>query len=279
MCISFFYIPDPTSSSPYKLVLAMNRDEYFRRPTLSARWKDGLLGGWDCQIGREGGTWLAMDRSGRIAFLTNVFTAINPDARGRGSLVVDYLKGASSPAAYLGNTFKEMNEYNPFNLVLLEPNQEGYSAWKTGSGLSSLATNHPPQQIKCGVHGVSNHPLKSQFSKSKLGEEALRQIVDNCIDENDLLEKLEELLTNKSENWPDPQLIAQCGSLREDSPFARLGPNMSSTFVNIPHLGYGTRTHTMILVDKNMNVTYKEVTRGEAGDWTEARETFKAETS
>ena len=26
--------------------------------------------------------------------------------------------------------------------------QEGYSAWRTGSGLSSLATNHPPQQIK-----------------------------------------------------------------------------------------------------------------------------------
>ena len=73
MCITFFYL-EPEPSKPYKLILAMNRDEMVSRPTQSACWRDGLLGGWDMEAGREGGTWLAMDTQGRLGLLTNIYT-------------------------------------------------------------------------------------------------------------------------------------------------------------------------------------------------------------
>ena len=44
--------------------------------------------------GKVGGTWLAMSRSGNIGVLTNIFTGgiLDPEAKGRGFLVVDWLK-------------------------------------------------------------------------------------------------------------------------------------------------------------------------------------------
>ena len=52
----------------------MNRDEFTARPTAPLSWRAGLLGGWDLQPGREGGTWLAMDTGGRLGLLTNIYT-------------------------------------------------------------------------------------------------------------------------------------------------------------------------------------------------------------
>lgn len=52
MCVTFFHLsPDP--ASPYKLVVAFNRDEFCARPTAGAEWRAGLLGGWDMQPGRS----------------------------------------------------------------------------------------------------------------------------------------------------------------------------------------------------------------------------------
>ena len=85
------------SVSPYRLVLAFNRDEYFSRPTRDAHfWSDcpDVLGGRDAQGGGDhgGGTWLGFTREGRFAALTN-FTeaastsvALRPHAPSRGEL-------------------------------------------------------------------------------------------------------------------------------------------------------------------------------------------------
>jgi uncharacterized protein with NRDE domain len=104
-----------------------NRDEFLRRPTAAASWRDDLLGGWDLQEGRQGGTWLAADRRGRVAFLTNIYTGgvMDKKARGRGHLVVDYLRGETPAAAYLAALAADTGFYNPFNMVLLEPDQAG----------------------------------------------------------------------------------------------------------------------------------------------------------
>ncbi len=103
------------------------RDEFLRRPTAAASWRDDLLGGWDLEEGRQGGTWLAADRRGRVAFLTNIYTggAMDKKARGRGHLVVDYLRGETPAAAYLAALAADASFYNPFNMVLLEPDQAG----------------------------------------------------------------------------------------------------------------------------------------------------------
>ena len=61
---------------PYVLVAAVNRDEFFSRPTQPLQfWRDqpALLGGRDLmreELG-ERGTWMGVSRLGRLAVLTN----------------------------------------------------------------------------------------------------------------------------------------------------------------------------------------------------------------
>ena len=41
-----------------------------------------------------------------------------------------------------------MSEYNPFNLVVLDPEEGGYTAWRTGRGLPGLQPDNAPEQLK-----------------------------------------------------------------------------------------------------------------------------------
>ena len=97
------------------------------RPTAPATWRENLLAGWDLQEGRQGGTWLAADRRGRVALLTNIYTGgvVDKGARGRGHLVVDFLATEGRAADYLERLARDDCFYNPFNMVLLEPEQSG----------------------------------------------------------------------------------------------------------------------------------------------------------
>ena len=75
----------------YSLVVAANRDEYYRRPTAPAGfWEDcpAMLAGRDLEYG---GTWLGVTVHGRFAALTNYRdpAAHRPEARSRGALVRD----------------------------------------------------------------------------------------------------------------------------------------------------------------------------------------------
>ena len=94
--------------------------------------RTGIVAGWDQQEGREGGTWLAMDKKGRLGFLTNIFTGgvIDSKAAGRGFLVLDWLRSDTRAEEYLGRLAQDSRKYNPFNLVLLEPLGEAYQAWR-----------------------------------------------------------------------------------------------------------------------------------------------------
>ena len=100
MCLTYFYLnPDPKSGS-FSLILVFNRDEFLNRVTEPAAWKDGVLAGRDMAGGREGGTWLAIDRKGKLGFLTNIYTGLAVQGEGRGFLIGDFL-------ASKGTTFNE----------------------------------------------------------------------------------------------------------------------------------------------------------------------------
>ena len=81
MCILFLhYHPSATGvdkcTCPYVLVAAVNRDEFYDRPTQPLHfWQDqpDILAGRDVmRTGlRERGTWLGVSRGGRFAVLTN----------------------------------------------------------------------------------------------------------------------------------------------------------------------------------------------------------------
>ena len=119
MCITFLYISENPCKDKYKLILVMNRDEYFERPTSKSNWNEDILAGRDLVPGKEGGTWLAINRKGHIGLLTNIYAGISSPGAGRGFIVINALK-ENDTEKYL-NDLKESNvKYSPFNLLLLE---------------------------------------------------------------------------------------------------------------------------------------------------------------
>ena len=278
MCITFLHLEsDPAAA--YKLILAMNRDEFSKRPTQSASWRAGLLGGWDLMPGREGGTWLAMDRRGRLGFLTNIFTGgvVDPQAEGRGFLVVDWVGGELSAGEYLSGLAEDKKNYNPFNLVLLERDGAGlYSVSRYTRGLPGHTDNFGPlTESGPGTFGVGNHPQHQPYNKSVWGRERLAELVQQNRSEEELVVELERMMTDCSPHWPDHQIERQSNCHGQPGPF-QVGPQLSSVFVDISEkMGYQTRTTTIVLVDNQDTVTFIE--RNHIEDRTVKRFQFKCD--
>ena len=281
MCILFLYLnPDPAPGS-LKLVLAMNRDEVLSRPTKEATWGEDFLGGRDMEKGREGGTWMGMDRNGRVAMLTNIFTGAppSPDKRGRGALVKDFLGGTRVAAAeYAEEVAKEGHEYNPFNLCLLEPDEKGVY----GGSYVCCGGNWPegPTRIQSGFFGLSNHPASDPFRKTSAGLETFRKAVarfGSTAEKIRLIEELTLLMSDRTLHYPDPQAekqAAESGGKDLAVTKAKLEKG-SAIFVDLGK--YGTRTLTIVLVDHAGNVTFKERNRPkkENEEWSEKTYNFK----
>lgn len=78
-----------------------------------------IIGGRD---GQEGGTWLAISESGRLAFVTNFREPGKdiPGAVSRGQLPTLFLESSKSPTAYLEEVAARADKYNGFNLVVAD---------------------------------------------------------------------------------------------------------------------------------------------------------------
>jgi hypothetical protein len=119
----------------WRLLLAGNRDEFHPRPTAAlAQWTDsGVIAGRDLQ---SGGTWVGLDRRGRVAVVTNVRDGLAQphDGPSRGALPVGFLDGVADAADETAELLARAEEFAPFNLVLADAG----GCWHVG--------NHPPQR-------------------------------------------------------------------------------------------------------------------------------------
>jgi uncharacterized protein with NRDE domain len=229
----------------YPLVLAANRDESYARPAAPAAfWTDypDLYGGRDLQ---QGGTWLGITRNGRIAAVTNFRDghATRGSSRTRGELVAGYLRGNLRPADYLTRTSRDAQEYNGFNLIAGNSDELYYFSNRDGR-----VTVIPP-----GVHGLSNHLLNTSWPKVERGK--LR---------------LAELLRGKTHAWVDglfallaDRTSAPDGELPQTGVGVPRERILSPAFIVSP--AYGTRSSTVILIDKRGQVTFIERAFGEGG--------------
>lgn len=137
-------------------LLLGNRDEFHTRPTAPAQaWVDtsDIVGGRDLQAG---GSWLAVNRNGRYAAVTNVRNgAARPAPRSRGELVGNFVAGRDSAADYVADIATRRAEYGPFNLIV----GDGSCAWLVSSIDGGV------RHLGSGIHAFSNGLPESEWPK------------------------------------------------------------------------------------------------------------------
>ncbi|UCS95317.1 NRDE family protein [Echinicola marina] len=181
----------------YSLILVANRDEFFTRPTLPLfQWENGIYAGKDL---KAGGTWMGIHPRGRFAALTNYRDLKNQkaQAQSRGGLVLDFLKGTSSPKSYLAEVEAKQDQFDGFNLLV--GNQE--EMWY----LSNYGES--PVEIPAGIHGLSNSFINVPWKKVRESKMRLQEVIKQGeIAPDDLLEVNMTKQEEELEKLPDTGL-------------------------------------------------------------------------
>lgn len=220
----------------YPLVVAANRDEFFKRRSASAEfWADppNILAGRDLEAG---GTWLGITRTGRFAALTNYRDPAShkSTAPSRGRLVADFLAGDTSIDAYLDSLSPA--DYNGFNLLLGDRDRL--------VAFSNITMER--HELAPGIYGLSNALLDTPWPKVGAGKAALSAALAALPDEA----RLFQLLCNDSIH-PDASLPATGVSLE----WERL---LSAAFIRGP--AYGTRCSTVVKLGADRAASFDEQT-------------------
>lgn len=222
----------------YRLVLTGNRDEFYDRPTAPADfWEDdpNVLAGRDL---KEGGTWMGVTRTGRIAVLTNFRDPSHrkSDAPSRGHVVSDFLKSREKPLKYVQRLTARAHRYNDFNLLLGDRNQIYFMSNRDGTWRSLTA----------GIYGLSNHLLDTPWPKVKCGRDAFMRILSQ--EHQFASDAIFEILADRRQ--PDDRLLPDTGIGIE---WERI---LAPIFV--ASSDYGTRSSVILLIDFEDNVILME---------------------
>ena len=208
----------------HALVVAANRDERHARPTMAADWwvdAPEVLGGRDLVAG---GTWLAVNRSGRFAAVTNIHEPRAPAARkSRGLLVAGFLGESASAEDCSRSLARRGADYGPFNLLLFD-----------GAALHYVSNRANPAVLPAGIHGLGNSPLGTHWPKVQRAVQGLAV----ALDADDPVEPLFELLTERKCDPADERRYT-------DDLFV-----VGSEF--------GTRSSTVVLIGRDGEVTLVE---------------------
>lgn len=253
MCLIFLSLQQHPD---YKLIVAANRDEFYKRKTAPAHpWEDypHIIGGRDLEAC---GTWMGMTKQGKISMVTNYRDPFNidPTAPSRGQLVSDYLANGDAPKEYMEKVLPNSKQYNGFNLVVGTVNELYYHSNYKGS----------IEQLSPGLYGLSNHLLNTPWPKVKRGIDKMQTVLKTAVDAEVLFNVLLDDTIAHDAELPDTGI----GLERERA--------LSSMFIKTN--GYGTRCSTVILVDKNDRVEFKErVYNTETFDYTTQAFTFVLE--
>ena len=229
----------------YSLIVAANRDELYDRPTAPAGfWADAptVLAGRDL---KAGGTWLGVDRQGRLAAVTNYRQGRHeePAPRSRGHLVSNFLTTEISAIEHLEQARREAGLYNGFNLLAADNRGLFYFSNREGR----------VRRLESGVYGLSNHLLDTPWPKVVSGKSALGALLTEKAPA--MIADLFALLSDRRQ--PGDELLPSTGIGRD---WERL---LSSAFIASP--AYGTRSSTVLLVGHDGGILFIERSFGPAG--------------
>lgn len=236
----------------YPLVVAANRDEFHDRSTAAATfWEDipDILAGRDLQAG---GTWLGVSRSGRFAAISNFREPLlkaSPLEYSRGHLVRDFLCARSAPATFAEHLQTRSAHYRGFNLLLGDPDALFYVSNRR-AGFAG---------VSAGSHGLSNHLLDTDWPKVQVGRARLDSLLeDEYVDPEALL----ALLADQAVVPSTGSSVAGMQTEQEEL--------VKRIFIASPV--YGTRSSTVLLMDRDGSLTFVERQFDAAGTPTGTRE-------
>jgi len=234
MCLIVFSYKDHPG---YPFILATNRDEFYDRPTEPAHvWNTTpkMLAGKDK---KAGGTWLGISETGRFAALTNYrqMDDIKEDTTSRGIIVKDFLLSDNKPREFLADLQEKGDRFNGFNLIAGTFDHLFYMS----NRMEGIFKMNP------GNHALSNAFLNTPWPKTEQSLKNFNQILDNGKpDEKQIFEMLLNDQRYPIEKLPDT-------GLPKDVEKA-----VSSVFIKTE--SYGTRSSTIVTVDKNYKVRFTE---------------------
>ncbi len=224
-------------SRRFPLVVASNRDEFFKRETARLAWwsaKPGdppILGGRDLQ---SGGTWMGLTAQGRLALLTNVRgpRGTDADAPSRGRIVTDWLAGGEETGDFWMRT--ALSGHNGFNLIAADF-LRGECFWGSNTG-------HHPLRLDRGIYGLSNGGLDAPWPKVTALKAQMQVSMSASTNADDLATRLFEALADRA--------MAADDTLPQTGVPLELERQLSPTFIRTPDNGYGTRCSTLIITEK-----------------------------
>ncbi|PID17006.1 hypothetical protein CSV63_03740 [Sporosarcina sp. P34] len=237
MCLLAFQLQ---SHPKYQLVMMANRDEAYERPTAPANfWSDHptILAGRDLE---QMGTWLGINRQGKVAALTNYrdFTLPQTGKLSRGHIVSSYLQSNLSAQDFIEQLHTNREDYAGCNVL-------------AGSAKEMLYYSNVEQsiqQLPNGTHGLSNALLNTPWPKVDKTKALLADYLQQTetIDPDRLFGMMQRAEPFPVERLPDT-------GVGED--LERL---LSSIF--IASKDYGTRCTTVLTIDREDRVEFEERT-------------------
>lgn len=214
----------------FPLIVAANRDEYYKRPSIGAHsWKESpeVLGGRDLE---KGGTWFGVNKRGHFAAVTNFRGgSLERNGRSRGELVARYLLSGQPCDTFFREIDRDRSRYNPFNLLISDGQQLAYSS-----------ETHPDFELLTpGIHVIGNDRLNSPDRKIDVA----RAEMAKCLHSEPTIGRLLELLANTTPN----------GEAKDE-----LERALSAFFIKAVGADYGTRASTVYLLDKQGKAVFCE---------------------
>jgi uncharacterized protein with NRDE domain len=224
-------------SRRFPLVIAANRDEFFKRPAARLAWwspgagQPDILGGRDLEAG---GTWLGLTAKGRLALITNVRDPNNrdPSAPSRGGIVSRWLAGDLSADRFWMHT--ALSGYNGFNLIAAD--------FRRGECFFASSLDSNPLRLERGLYGLSNATLDTPWPKVTTLKERMHESIEGAESLDMLAVELFDALNDRTPA-PDAQLPAT------GVPF-EVEKALSSAFIRTADGQYGTRCTTLVITER-----------------------------
>ena len=237
------------SHPDFPLVIAANRDEFYTRRTRPAAWwgqSVSILAGRDEEAG---GTWLGINRRGRVAMLTNVRAPQerNTRAPSRGLLVLSALQSVGPLSQWVKETARASQSFNGFNLLAGEPLPVpalGIDAQMLYLSNRGPGSAEEPRVLTPGIYGLSNGLLDTPWPKLTRAVAAFACQLANRIDTDALL----NIMANRE--------VARDAELPHTG--VPLDWERALSAIQIRAKGYGTRSTTILTVRRDGTVHFLE---------------------